>query len=186
MFRITSFLPNVRLECSFHTTPLASTSIFMKRQKRMDPELARQKEIKRRRKLEKEIRELKKQSKKLKPIDEMSTINEEHLKDYKERQRNLMPLSEKDLKEETILQKKYSNLQSKLWKQDDMWIRNAVSAQEKALERLKILSPQLYASATKIDDDVIKYSFQGPPQTQIQIGYEAPDGDFFDVTKKWT
>uniref|UniRef100_A0A0N5CEV6 Large ribosomal subunit protein mL40 n=1 Tax=Strongyloides papillosus TaxID=174720 RepID=A0A0N5CEV6_STREA len=186
MFRITSLLPNVRLGCGFHTTPLASGSIFMKRQKRLDTDVARQREMRRRKKLEKEIRALQKESKKLIPIDEMAIINEEQLKDFKERERNLVPPSEKDLKEEIILQKEYGNLQSKLWKEDDRWIRNVLSAQERALERLKILSPQLYASAIKIDDDIIKYSFQGPPQKQSQIGYEAPDGDFFDVTKKWT
>lgn len=44
----------------------------MKRQKKVDPEIAKIREDRKRRKLEREIREIKKHSKKPKPIDELT------------------------------------------------------------------------------------------------------------------
>ncbi|CEF65431.1 39S ribosomal protein L40, mitochondrial [Strongyloides ratti] len=185
MFRITNIVPKIGNAIYLHTTPLASSSVFMKRQKRIDPEVAKQREMRKRRKLEKEIRLLKKEAKKFKPIEELSIIDEEKIKNIKERQRNLESPSKDCLKNEVILRKKYNALQNKLWRIDDTWISNTLNAQEIALERLKILSPELYASAIKIDDGIIKYNFQGPPLVQFHKEYKAPDGDFIDVTKKW-
>uniref|UniRef100_A0A0K0DX57 Large ribosomal subunit protein mL40 n=2 Tax=Strongyloides stercoralis TaxID=6248 RepID=A0A0K0DX57_STRER len=184
MFRITTFFPKIGLNNNFHTTPLAS-SVFMKRQKRIDPEIAKQRETRKRKKLEKEIRLLKKEAKKFKPIEELDIVNEEKIKDINERKRKLEPPSTECLKNEIILGKRYGKLQSELWKMDDKWIKDVVNAQEIALNRLKILSPELYTSAIKIDEDIVKYNFEGPPQTQFHKNYQAPDGDFIDITKKW-
>lgn len=44
----------------------------MKRQKKVDPEVAKIREDRKRRRIEKEIREIKKHSKKSKPVEEMT------------------------------------------------------------------------------------------------------------------
>uniref|UniRef100_A0A0N4ZNH6 Large ribosomal subunit protein mL40 n=1 Tax=Parastrongyloides trichosuri TaxID=131310 RepID=A0A0N4ZNH6_PARTI len=185
MLRVSKFFSIVTNCRNVHTTPLLSSSVFMKRQKRMDPEMAKQRETRKRKKLEKEIRLLQKNSKKPKPIDEMS-LPESALQNISERYRTLEELSSKSLKDEILIHKEYNSLQTKLWRIDDEWIQKVNSAQEKALDRLKVLSPSLHAAAIELDETKIKFNFQGPPQTQFKKNYEAPDGDFIDVTKKWT
>ncbi|KIH46671.1 hypothetical protein ANCDUO_23274, partial [Ancylostoma duodenale] len=56
---------------SICSTPV-QCSVFMKRQKKIDPEVAKQREIRRRKRLEKEIRQMQKHSKKPKPVDELT------------------------------------------------------------------------------------------------------------------
>ncbi|TKR77016.1 hypothetical protein L596_018067 [Steinernema carpocapsae] len=63
------FITSVR---GIQTTPVQCGSIFMKRQKKMDPEVAKARETRRRKKIEREIRNMQKHSKKPKPIDEMA------------------------------------------------------------------------------------------------------------------
>ncbi|KAI6177667.1 Mrpl-40 [Aphelenchoides bicaudatus] len=71
-------LSNSMLKClerlslrPMHTSAILSSSVFMKKQKKMDPEVAKAREQRKRRKLEREIRELQKVAKQPKPVDEL-------------------------------------------------------------------------------------------------------------------
>uniref|UniRef100_A0A914RNI2 Uncharacterized protein n=1 Tax=Parascaris equorum TaxID=6256 RepID=A0A914RNI2_PAREQ len=57
---------------NLHVTAGVRTSVFMKRQKKIDPDVAKQREARKRRKLEKEIRAMQKHSKRPKPVNFVS------------------------------------------------------------------------------------------------------------------
>uniref|UniRef100_A0AC35U138 39S ribosomal protein L40, mitochondrial n=1 Tax=Rhabditophanes sp. KR3021 TaxID=114890 RepID=A0AC35U138_9BILA len=173
-------------ECrGLHTSTALAGSVFMKRQKRMDPEVAKQRETRRRKKLIREIRQLQKHSKKAKPVEEM-TIDVKSAKNIHERYRNTEEVSKKQLLEELAVHKQYNSHQNMLWKGDNDFLRNSLLSQDKALAALKKVSPSLYAEAIRINDSEIKCVFEGPPIRAPITGYEAPDGDFIDITRSWS
>ncbi len=57
---------------AFHLSPLGSVSVFARKVKKIDPEIVKQREERKRKRIEKEIRQLQKHSKKPKPVDEMT------------------------------------------------------------------------------------------------------------------
>ena len=64
-------------------------------------------------------------------------------------------------------------------------IDNLHKCQEKALTELRKESEELYAAAIDIDSSYLPYRSEGPVETPPIVGYHPPEGDFFDISKKW-
>ena len=58
--------------------------------------------------------------------------------------------------------------------------------QERALNVLREMSPELYKAAIQPGDDYLPFSFKGPRLTAPIKDYHCPDGDYIDTTPDWT
>ncbi|KAK5971934.1 Mitochondrial Ribosomal Protein Large [Trichostrongylus colubriformis] len=179
-----------RLSLSLHSfrgissTP-SQCSVFMKRQKKIDPEVAKQREIRRRKRLEKEIRQMQKHSKKPKPVDEL-TLDVKSAKNIGERYREPTVLTEEQIDERAVSLKQYASSRNELQKKDDAWVRDALRAQRKALQELKRIDPVLYEKAVEPVASPLLVVVQGPGLTPPIADYQSPDGDYIDTTRSWT
>ncbi|CAO4368353.1 unnamed protein product [Caenorhabditis nigoni] len=169
---------------SIHQTIPNASSVFMKRQKKIDPEVAKQREARRRKRLEKEIRQMQKHSKKPKPVDEL-TLDVKSAKNIEERRRPPTELSLEQIDERAVALKDYSRSRQALQREDDAWIRGAIESQRKALSELKKLSPTLYTAAVQPAPNDLPLTIQGPSLTPPIKNYVAPDGDYIDTTRNW-
>ncbi|CAB3403067.1 unnamed protein product [Caenorhabditis bovis] len=169
----------------FHQTTPSCSSVFMKRSKKMDPEVAKQREARRRKRLEKEIRQMQKHSKKPKPVDEL-TLDVKSAKNIEERRRPPAELTIEQIDERAVALKEYTKSRNLLQKNDDKWIKEVVEAQRKALRELKALSPELYENAVQPAVNDLPLIIEGPSITPPIKNYEAPDGDYIDTTRKWS
>ncbi|KAH7723169.1 Protein MRPL-40 [Aphelenchoides avenae] len=177
-------LDSLSVRC-FHTSPALSSSVFMKKQKKIDPDLAKIREMRKRRKLEREIRQMKKHSKKPKPIDEM-TIDVKSAKNLDERIRMIAPVPPAVERERTAVIKEYCASRARMMAADDKWIRESLQAQARALEILKELSPTLYESAVQPDPTILPLVIKGPSITPPLQEYESPDGEYINTTRTYT
>ncbi|CAJ0942445.1 unnamed protein product, partial [Mesorhabditis belari] len=190
MFHLKSLASSIRvigqrsLENGFHTSA-ACSSVFMKRQKKIDPEIAKVREIRKRKKLEREIREMQKHSKKVKPVDEIA-LDIKSAKNIHERTRKQVTLTEQQADERTLIAKEYCRSRNTQMRHDDQWIRQALYMQKKALAELKTLSPHLYEEAVKNDLGNLPHIIDGPALTSPVKNYDPPDGDYVDTTRTWT
>ncbi|KAJ1369244.1 hypothetical protein KIN20_030658 [Parelaphostrongylus tenuis] len=98
------------------STPL-QCSVFMKKQKKVDPEP--------------------------KPVDEL-LLDVKSAKNINERYRDPVVLTEEQIDERAIALKDYTRSRNHLQRLDDQWVRNALRAQKKALNELKFLDLMLY------------------------------------------
>uniref|UniRef100_A0A1I7UJZ9 Large ribosomal subunit protein mL40 n=1 Tax=Caenorhabditis tropicalis TaxID=1561998 RepID=A0A1I7UJZ9_9PELO len=169
---------------SIHQTLPVASSVFMKRQKKIDPEVAKQREARRRKRLEKEIRQMQKHSKKPKPVDEL-TLDVKSAKNIEERRRPNTELTLEIIDERATALKDYTRSRIALQREDDAWIRGAIESQRKALAELKKLSPELYTSAIQPAPNDLPLTIHGPSLTPPIKKYEAPDGDYIDTTRNW-
>ncbi|CAI4231192.1 unnamed protein product [Auanema sp. JU1783] len=155
----------------------------MKRQKKIDPEVAKQREQRRRKRLEKEIRQMQKHSKKPKPVNEL-TLDVKSAKNIHERYRPQLEVSKDVVDERAVVLKEYNKSRNSLQLLDDAYIRKSIKAQEKALSELKAISPELYAKAIQPSEN-LPFVFEGPSLTPPIPNYESPDGDYIDTTRTW-
>uniref|UniRef100_A0A914ZU63 Large ribosomal subunit protein mL40 n=1 Tax=Parascaris univalens TaxID=6257 RepID=A0A914ZU63_PARUN len=170
---------------NLHVTAGVRTSVFMKRQKKIDPDIAKQREARKRRKLEKEIRAMQKHSKRPKPVDEM-TVDIRSMKNIDERYRTKTELSHAETDERAVAQKEYTRSRGALMRVDDAWIRDSIAKQDKALNELKKLAPELYEAALRPDVRVAQgIVLNGPANTPPLPYYQSPDGDYIDTTRSW-
>ncbi|GMR42375.1 hypothetical protein PMAYCL1PPCAC_12570 [Pristionchus mayeri] len=169
---------------SLHVSAALNNSVFMKKQKKMDPELAKQREARRRKRLEKEIRSMQKHSKKPKPIDEMA-LDVKSSKNINERRREAVAYTEEEEDEYAVVLKDYTRSRNALQRLDDQWIRDATRMQTKALAQLKEIDLVLWNKAIQLDENLPLIS-NGPALSPPVKGYVAPDGDYIDTTKSWT
>ncbi|GMS89437.1 hypothetical protein PENTCL1PPCAC_11612 [Pristionchus entomophagus] len=167
-----------------HLSAVVNGSVFMKKQKKMDPEVAKQRETRRRKRLEKEIRAMQKHSKKPKPIDEMS-LDVRSSKIINERRRETVTYTEEEQDEYAVALKDYTRSRNALQRLDDEWIREATRMQTKALSQLKKIDPILWEKAVQPDANLPLVS-NGPALSPPVKGYVAPDGDYIDTTRTWT
>ncbi|GMT19461.1 hypothetical protein PFISCL1PPCAC_10758 [Pristionchus fissidentatus] len=167
-----------------HLSAAVNSSVFMKKQKKMDPEVAKQRETRRRKRLEKEIRSMQKHSKKPKPVDEL-TLDVKSSKNISERRREAVVYSEEDQDEYAVALKDYTRSRNALQLQDDKWMREAIRMQSKALDELKKIDSELWQKAVQPDTNFPLIS-NGPAHSPPVKGYIAPDGDYIDTTRSWT
>ncbi|KAJ8963155.1 hypothetical protein NQ318_018620 [Aromia moschata] len=58
-------------------------------------------------------------------------------------------------------------------------------SQQRALDELLKESEELYAEAVQSDFHLLPFNRDGPRETPPIEKYDAPDGDYLDVSKKW-
>lgn len=182
----------------------------MKKKKRIDPAVIRNREERKRKKIEKTIRRLEKNARQLKPIGELEVpfklvdekkfvpylkINKNisiYLKNligfflfYRQRIRKKQNLSPEILEERILLTKEWSRYKSRQHIQDMQMIETITLSQQKALDELRIVSEDLYQAAIQPDLNLIPYVTKGPVHTIAIPNYIMPDGDYIDVTRKF-
>uniref|UniRef100_A0A0R3S032 Large ribosomal subunit protein mL40 n=1 Tax=Elaeophora elaphi TaxID=1147741 RepID=A0A0R3S032_9BILA len=168
-----------------HTSAVQLSSPFVKAQKKMDPEIAKLREERKRRKLKKEIKLLESFGRKPKPVEEY-IFDKKYEANINERMRPVVRLSENEVDERANLEMDYKLHLNKLAVMDTRWIAQSIQKQESALQKLKVLSPELYKAALEPDECFLQsFVYQGPTLTPPLESYEPPDGHYIDVSKKW-
>jgi len=156
----------------------------LKKKKRLDPQILKAREERKRRKIEKAIRKLEKVSKTLKPIDEVqlmaSLSNEIDI-----RKRPAVTHNNDELEKRIITTKAWSK-----FKHDEHYfnlqvINDLEYSQQRALNELREVSEDLYQEAIKIDESFLPFQLTGPVETPPIENYQSPDGEYIDVSKKW-
>ncbi|KAE9417913.1 hypothetical protein Angca_003261, partial [Angiostrongylus cantonensis] len=176
------------------STPLLH-SVFMKKQKKVDPEVvyvsqhllflvAKLREARKRRRLEKEIRQMLKHSKKPKPVDEL-LLDVKSAKNIDERYREHALLTEEQIDERAVALKDYTRSRNTLQRLDDKWVRSALKAQRKALNELKLIDAVLYQKAVEPVAGPLNIVLHGPGLSPPVADYQSPDGDYIDTTRTW-
>ncbi|KAL2717133.1 hypothetical protein V1478_012833 [Vespula squamosa] len=156
----------------------------LKKKKRLDPAIIRQREERKRKKLEKSIRRLQKYAKKLKPINELEIPL--YLKtEQEQRTRILPPLSKEEEDRRIFLYKEWTRYKNKQHKNDINTIERLILSQKRALRELKAESEELYNEAIQIDLTFLPYLKQGPCRTPPIQNYDTPDGEYIDITLKY-
>ncbi|XP_052756587.1 39S ribosomal protein L40, mitochondrial isoform X2 [Galleria mellonella] len=195
-------LRNRRLSlCSMTKTPVNSRNIAttnalqfkitdqlwaepMKKKKKIDPAIIKAREDRRRKKLEKQIRRLEKNAQQLKPIDEMEVPL--HLLDNMDkRKRPQLQLSTEVLEARALLQKEWTRYKRDEYVAHVAQIDRIMAAQRRALDRLYEESEDLYNEAVMPDLQLVPFSTSGPVATPPIKGYDTPDGEYIDISKKW-
>ncbi|KAL4003002.1 Mitochondrial ribosomal protein L28 family protein [Acanthocheilonema viteae] len=168
-----------------HMSAVQLSSPFIKAQKKMDPEIAKLREERKRRKLKKEIKLLESFGKKPKPVEEY-IFDKKHEANINERIRPNIRLNENEEDERVILEMEYKRYLNKLAVMDTRWITESIRKQENALQKLKMLSPEMYKAALEPDECFLQsFIYQGPTLTPPLESYDPPDGHYIDVSKKW-
>ncbi|XP_057371986.1 large ribosomal subunit protein mL40-like [Daphnia carinata] len=153
----------------------------LKKKKKMDPQILKAREERRRKRLEKSIKKLEKNTKQLKPIEEIEwPISLQKQKSLRERT-------------ETVSQPQQGQEILKAWRsykyqqslQEMKMIDRISSSQMQALEQLRAISEDLYIKAIQMDDSLLPFTAVGPSSTPPIVGYDILDGEYIDETPKW-
>ncbi|VDK70606.1 unnamed protein product [Litomosoides sigmodontis] len=178
----TSSGPLIKVNTSgLHISAVQLSSPFVKAQKKMDPEIAKLREERKRRKLKKEIKLLESFGKKLKPVEEY-VFDKKYEENINERIRPTVRLSEDEEDERAALEMVYKRYLNKLAVMDTRWITESIRKQENALQKLKMLSPRLYKAALESDECFLQgFVYQGPTLTPPLESYDPPDGHYIDL-----
>ncbi|XP_014205922.1 39S ribosomal protein L40, mitochondrial [Copidosoma floridanum] len=156
----------------------------LKKKRRIDPGIVRAREERRKRKLEKSIRKLQKTARQLKPIAEIE-VPAKLKKELELRKREVPAVSAEKLESEVLLKKEWTRYKTKQHKETLQLIEKFMSAQKKSLDELRLISEELYQEAIQIDPELLPFSTKGPVRTPPIEGYDPPDGEYIDITKKY-
>ncbi|CAD5215814.1 unnamed protein product [Bursaphelenchus okinawaensis] len=169
---------------NFLRTSVASASVFTKKTKKVDTDVAKAREARKRKKLTREIREMMKHSKKPKPVTEL-TVDVKSARNIDLRYREPSVLSEAEMDDRAIITKAYNTSRNILAHSDIRWIQTAIKEQDEAMNLLKSLSPDLYKAAASLSEGLSIYEGKGPMITPPLKEYRSPDGDYEDTTRTW-
>ncbi|KAL4229090.1 39S ribosomal protein L40 [Mactra antiquata] len=135
------------------------------------------------RKLQKALRGAEKTERILKPIDERELpvqIKNEIAEGT--RQREKITYSSDQLETQILLEKDWSRYKTKQAVAENRLLKNIIKSQEKALQKLREESEDLYQRALEKDDNYLPYIYKGPLYTPPIPGYFAEDGSYIDRT----
>ncbi|XP_012256281.2 39S ribosomal protein L40, mitochondrial [Athalia rosae] len=175
---------------STNTNPLffQTTNILraepLKKKKRLDPAIIKQREEKRRKKLEKQIRKLEKVALQLKPIDECE-VPLKLIDGKEERIRKQLILNDEVIEERELLKKTWCAYKYHQQLSLVQMIDSVLSSQQKALDELRMESEELYMEAIQPDIDLLPYIAKGPVSTPPIKNYPSPDGEYENISKTW-
>ncbi|XP_063991678.1 large ribosomal subunit protein mL40 [Diachasmimorpha longicaudata] len=181
--------PNTR-NISTNINPLCfkATEILygepLKKKRRIDPAVVRQREMRKQRKIEKAIRRLEKHARQLKPVSEVEPAFK-LVDDMKRRTRPKPKLSDEVIEDRILLLKEWTRYKQHEHLTDIQMIDTAVLSQQKALDELRSESEELYQAAIQLDLSFLPHNVQGPVSTPPIRGYNTPDGEYIDITKKY-
>ncbi|KAF4522974.1 hypothetical protein B566_EDAN009564 [Ephemera danica] len=156
----------------------------LKKKKRIDPAVIKQREERKKKKIERQIKRLEKNARQLKPIDEVE-VPLKLIDERKIRTRKLPALSPEQQEERALLMKEWSRYRHAERLRDFQMIDRVVASQQKALDELRAESEELYQEAIQMDLKLLPYTAQGPVWTPPTPNYESPDGEYNDTTRKW-
>ncbi|KAG7204229.1 hypothetical protein KM043_002057 [Ampulex compressa] len=156
----------------------------LKKKRKMDPAIIRQREERRRRKIEKQIRRLEKGAKVLKPITGID-IPQKLIDEKEIRTRKAPSLSMEEINSRAALTKKWQAYKTKEYLADMQVMDNIIYSQQRALDELKAESEELYIEAIQISSSFIPYKARGPLHTPPIIDYDLLDGEYIDITHKY-
>ncbi|ENN80091.1 hypothetical protein HUJ04_013074 [Dendroctonus ponderosae] len=156
----------------------------LKKKKKMDPAVVRAREERKKKRLEKQIRRLEKNTRQLKPIQECEVpLN---LLDEKQARQRGISHSAELLEKRVLLEKRWANFKREQVLSDLQTIDRLLFCQQKALDELRNESEELYQEAIQFDFHLIPFTSVGPVETPAIENYDVPDGEYQDVSKKWT
>ncbi|CAH1169680.1 unnamed protein product [Phaedon cochleariae] len=167
----------------FRSTPVLLAEP-LKKKKRLDPAVVRAREERKKKKIEKQIRRLEKSARTLKPIDECE-VSIEIKDELGKRKRDLAALSCELLEKRVELEKQWCQYRREQHLTDIQMLDRITNAQQKALDELKKESEELYQEAIQFDFHLMPFNSKGPVETPAVEEYDAPDGDYQDISKKW-
>ncbi|KAH8414118.1 hypothetical protein KR222_007569, partial [Zaprionus bogoriensis] len=166
-----------------HTTSVLCAEP-LKKKKKIDPQVIKQREDRKKKKIEKQIRRLEKNARQLKPVEELEVPLE--LVDNKaQRQRKLAPLSSAEQEHRALLGKQWARYKHEEKVADFQIIDRLVQSQNRALEELRRESEELYQAAIEVDLQLFAVSLKGPTATPPIKKYVSPDGDYLRQSMKW-
>ncbi|KAI9560644.1 hypothetical protein GHT06_011594 [Daphnia sinensis] len=153
----------------------------LKKKKKMDPQIIKAREERRRKRIEKSIKKLEKNAKQLKPIEEIDwPISLQKQKSLRERTETV---SQPQQMQEILKAWRSYKYQQSL--QEMKMIDRISSSQLHALEQLRTISEDLYIKAIQMDDSLLPFTAVGPSNTPPIVGYDILDGEYIDETPKW-
>ncbi|XP_017845521.1 39S ribosomal protein L40, mitochondrial [Drosophila busckii] len=170
------------------TRLLHTTSVLcaepLKKKKKLDPQIIKQREDRRKKKIEKQIRRLEKNARQLKPVEELE-VPLELIDDKAKRERKLTPLGTAEVEHRALLKKQWARYKHEEKVADFQIIDRLVQSQSKALQELRLESEELYLAAIEVDLQLLPVTIKGPVATPPIKTYESPDGDYVHQTMKW-
>ncbi|KAG7173864.1 39S ribosomal protein L40, mitochondrial-like [Homarus americanus] len=156
----------------------------LKKKKKLDPQLVRQKEERRKRKIEKAIRRLEKNAGQLKPVDELE-VPPAILQEMNIRKRAEISITEETEESQASILKEWSNYKYQQHLAEVTLIERIIASRERALQELRQESEDLWLEAIQIDQMLLPFRVKGPVATPPIKDYNVPDGDYIDKTTKW-
>ncbi|XP_017083939.2 39S ribosomal protein L40, mitochondrial [Drosophila eugracilis] len=176
-------IAGVAVARSLHTTHVLCAEP-LKKKKKLDPQVVKQREDRKKKKIEKQIRRLEKNARQLKPVEELE-VPLELIDEKDKRQRKLTPLGSAELEERALLKKQWAHYKHDERVADFQIIDRLIQSQNKALEELRRESEELYQAAIEIDPQLLPVSVKGPVATPPIKNYASPDGDYLHQSMKW-
>ncbi|XP_036342739.1 39S ribosomal protein L40, mitochondrial isoform X2 [Rhagoletis pomonella] len=149
----------------------------LKKKKKLDPQIIKQREDRRKKKLEKQIRRLEKNARQLKPIEELEAPLT--LLDEKD------TLRDEEIETRALLNKKWAKYKHHEKLLDFQNIDRLIQSQNRALEELRKESEELYQEAILKDITLLPVNVKGPVETPPIKNYVSPDGDYINEANKW-
>ncbi|CAL4174295.1 unnamed protein product, partial [Meganyctiphanes norvegica] len=101
------------------------------------------------------------------------------------RARKNVPLSSEEIFSRQALEKEWSRYKYQQHLAETAMIQTVISSQEKALEELRKESEELWLEAIQLNPTLLPLSLKGPVKTAPIANYDAPDGEYIDITKNW-
>ncbi|XP_063861064.1 LOW QUALITY PROTEIN: large ribosomal subunit protein mL40-like [Scylla paramamosain] len=156
----------------------------LKKKKRIDPMIIRQKEERRKKKIEKMIRRLEKNAGQLKPIDELE-VPHALMQQMDIRKRQEVPISEEVAEQRAQLAKQWCHYKFEQHQVEVTMLKKIMVARDQALEELRQESEDLWLEAIQVDPALLPFRAKGPVATPPIKDYDTPDGEYYNITKKW-
>ncbi|KAJ8673998.1 hypothetical protein QAD02_005260, partial [Eretmocerus hayati] len=119
----------------------------LKKKKRLDPAVIRERVIRRRKKLEKFLRRMEKKDLMLKPISELQAPPQEILKEYELRMQKQPPPTPEELEEKARMLREWNKIKCEEHRRNLNVIDRLIKFQEKSLKELRKKSETLYQKA---------------------------------------
>ncbi|KAG0710380.1 39S ribosomal protein L40, mitochondrial [Chionoecetes opilio] len=161
----------------------------LKKKKKMDPMIVRAKEEKKKKKIEKMIKRLEKNAGQLKPIDELE-VPHAVVQQMDIRKRQEVPITEDVEDQQADLAKQWCQYKYNQHFEEIHMIKKVATATDKALEtpnlqELRQESEELWLEAIQVDPVLLPFKAKGPVTSPPIKGYDAPDGEYHNITRKW-
>lgn len=169
--------------CPFQAGPSLSIHTTSQMQKALK-NLSVQAVNKKKKKLVKALEKLERKGERiLKPIEENEvsvTLKKEVRAGIRDREKTVY--TSEQLEARVLLIKEWSRYKIKQHLTEMRACSKMMKAQEKALEKLKEESEELYLQAIQCDESLLPYEFKGPVHTPPRPDYVASEGNFLDKT----